>query len=82
VSAGSAASSVPVDATEQVAARLVEIGDTVLNVNGWWRVVALDNHGDHIDLWLGERSRPFRERKRPDDLVARASGQLTPPTSA
>ena len=81
MSAGSAASSVPVDATEQVAARLVEIGDTVLNVNGW-RVVALDNHGDQIDLWRGESSRSFRERKRPDDLVARASGQLTPPTSA
>jgi hypothetical protein len=60
----------------------VEIGDTVLNVNSWWRVVALDNHGDQIDLWLGESSRSFRERKRPDDLVARASGQLTPPTSA
>jgi hypothetical protein len=71
-----------VASTEEVEARLVELGDTVLNINGWWTVVAVDNQDDHIDLWLGKESRPYRERKHPDDLVVRASRRFTPPTSA
>jgi hypothetical protein len=55
-----------VDATEQLVARLVEIGDTVLNVNSWWRVVALENHGDHT---FGSAS--FRT------LFVSASGPMT-----
>lgn len=57
--------------TEEVSAREVRVGDTVLNFNGWWRVVARAEGDGYVELSLGKPSRPYLQRMRPDELVMR-----------